>query len=340
MGERSETGKKTILRKGRIALVSMYLVLTSLLIQQHAYQVNFSESLIKRAQRHDRLLALQGDAPWAYRVLTPALAEAISTPLLFLGMSEHNAREYAYLSLRWVLIASLLLLFHRFCRRYLAQHWAFAGTLLLVSLHSPSFVHYWFQPSSPLDLLLWLMAVMLTLRGQFRWLPLMVFLGTLNRETAVFIIAIHGVLQLGREPLPRLLVRCTGLGLIWAAVFLGLRTVITPELWSTDKTPWQMLHSNLSGEWLFYALSFLGVWSLLPLLGWRRVPAELRRLALLMVPYLGLLMLYGRIREVRLLLPLAIPLIPASLIVLQQWLRDDQDDQPLTSPSPAPPERR
>ena len=103
MGEQGEAGAKATRQKGRAALMSMYLVLTTLLVQQHAYQVNFTDSLEMRAQRHDRLLALQGDAPWAFRVLTPALAEAISTPLSMLGLSEHNAREYAYLSLRWLI---------------------------------------------------------------------------------------------------------------------------------------------------------------------------------------------------------------------------------------------
>ena len=47
-----------------------------------------------------------------------------------------------------------------------------------------------------------------------------------------------------------------------------------------------------------------------------------------MVPYVGLLMLFGRIREVRLLLPLAIPLIPATMLLLRDWLAEEATDRP------------
>ncbi|MFT5683200.1 MAG: hypothetical protein ACI8RZ_004129 [Myxococcota bacterium] len=323
MGESASMGRTTTWKRGAVAIDGMYLLLASLLVQQHAYHINFSDAVALRAQRHIRLIALEGDAPWAYRLLVPAAAEAISIPLAALGIDADGAREYGYLSLRWVMTAALLLLFHRYCRRFLSVQWALTATLLLVALHAPAFMHYWFQPASPLDLLLWLMATMITLRGRNDWLPLIVFLGALNRETAVFIIAIHGILRLGHEPLPKLLLRCAGLGAIWAAVFVGLRQIITPQLWSTEKTVWEMFVRNLDVEWFFYALSFVGMWGLLPLLGWKKVPDVLKRLTLVMIPYVVLLMLFGRIREVRLLLPLTIPLIPAAFLVLQGWLAED-----------------
>jgi hypothetical protein len=324
MGQSGEPRRMTTWKRGAMAVDAMYLLLATLLVQQHAYHINFSDALPQRAQRHLRLIALEGDAPWAYRLLVPAAAQLLSIPLSALGLSEDDAREYAYLTLRWLMTAPLLLLFHRFCQRFVPTPWALCGTLLLVALHSPAYMHYWFQPASPLDLLLWLMAAMMTLRGRFDWLPLMVFLGSLNRETAVFIIAIHGALRLGHEPTGRLLARCGGLLAIWAAVFVGLRQLITPQLWATEKTAWEMLLTNLDVEWFFYALSFVGMWGLLPLLDWRRLPEALRRLSLVMLPYLALVMLFGRIREVRLLLPLAIPLIPASLIVLRTWLSEEE----------------
>jgi hypothetical protein len=53
-----------------------------------------------------------------------------------------------------------------------------------------------------------------------------------------------------------------------------------------------------------------------------------------MIPYLGLVLFFGRIREVRLLLPTTIAFIPATLVVLSQWLNDTHDaDRDLPPPT-------
>ena len=119
------------MKRGRAAVNAMYLVLALLLVQLHAYHVNFSDQLILRAQRHERLLALQGDAPWAYRLLVPACAEILSVPLAAIGLPEDEAREYAYLALRFCFLGSLLVLFDRYCRRFVSAQLALAVSHVL-----------------------------------------------------------------------------------------------------------------------------------------------------------------------------------------------------------------
>jgi hypothetical protein len=63
---------------------------------------------------------------------------------------------------------------------------------------------------------------------------------------------------------------------------------------------------------------FLGGLLVVPWSGWSRRPPELRRLALVLwLTYVPLQLVFGRIREVRLLLPLAIALIPLALLALR-----------------------
>jgi hypothetical protein len=118
--------------------------------------------------------------------------------------------------------------------------------------------------------------------------------------------------------------RCGLLGLTWAATFTGLRLVVGPASWVNERTPLSFLLDNLSRpNWIGFAAVFFGVLWWIPVLGWREFPRELRRLALLLTPYLVLQFLFGRIREVRLLLPLSIALIPMALLYIRARLGDD-----------------
>ena len=97
--------------------------------------------------------------------------------------------------------------------------------------------------------------------------------------------------------------------------------------WSHGSTPLGMLMANLTQPaWLFYAFVFFGVLWVIPFLGWRRWPRELRYLAVVMLPYLGLQMLFGRIREVRLLLPSSLVLIPMFLLYIREAYEGQRDE--------------
>jgi hypothetical protein len=83
---------------------------------------------------------------------------------------------------------------------------------------------------------------------------------------------------------------------------------------------------NLLPLWWVYAAGFLGAVWVLPWMGFRRRPPELQRMAIaLMATHLPLQLLFGRVREVRLLLPLAVALIPLALLRLQESEGPDRE---------------
>jgi hypothetical protein len=298
--------------------LALYLGLALLLVQLHGESINFGPKAGKRAERHEQIISGQGEAPWVYRLAVPWTAELSGRVVQLAGLPERRAVEWGYLIWRFVFTAGLFLLFHRYLGHWLPPPWPVAGTLLLVALHGPSYLHYWFQPASSLDLLLWVAAAVLTLEGRWRWLFPLILLGSLNRETSVFIALIHGALLWGRGPLRPLVLRMVGLGGCWALGFFAVRLWSDSGGWAHGSHPLGMLLANLGNPgWLLYALSFWGVLWLLPILRWSRLPVGLRALLLVSLPYLALQLLFGRIREVRLLLPLALALIPVLLLELR-----------------------
>ena len=80
-------------------------------------------------------------------------------------------------------------------------------------------------------------------------------------------------------------------------------------------------------EWQWYLVAFSGAWIGITAAGWRQLPTPLKRLVGVMVPYLGLIFAFGRIREVRLLLPATVAFVPAAMVSLERWLAvSDSDD--------------
>jgi hypothetical protein len=303
--------------------LALYLGLALLLVQLHGENINFGPKAGKRAERHEQIISGEGEAPWVYRLAVPWAAELTGQVVALTGLPERRSVELGYLLWRFVFTLGLFLLFHRFLGHWLPPPWPLAGTLLLAALHGPSYLHYWFQPASSLDLLLWVAAAVLTLEGRHRWLFALILLGALNRETSVFIVLIHGALLWRQGPLRPVLLRMAGLGLCWALCFVAVRLLSESGGWAHGSNPLGMLLANLSHPgWLLYALSFWGVLWLLPILRWSQLPIRLRALLLVLLPYLALQLLFGRIREVRLLLPMAIAFVPVLLLELRARLEE------------------
>lgn len=310
-------------RPGRLFLGALYLGLALTLVQLHAFMVNFGDDAHKRAHRHEQILEWQGESPWAYRLAVPAMAEGLSRVPRLAGHPARSSVEYGYLALRLVFTLGVLLAFHAWLEHWLDPPGALSGTLLLAALHGPAYAWYWFQPASEADLLLWLLAALAARSEGWRWLLPAVALGALNRETSVFMVLIYGAASLDRLPLATVLRRCAALFAVWAAIFVGLRVLVPTSGWVHGSTPLGMLRANLRHPgWLLYAITFFGLLWFVPAWSWDRAPRPLRALTVTLGPYLALQLLFGRIREVRLLLPLSLVLVPLGLRELNRLRHD------------------
>jgi hypothetical protein len=296
----------------------------------HGLIVNFGDHEADRAERHALVLSGQGEAPWTYRVAMPMLAEGVGRVASAVGVPQDRAVEAGYLFWRGVATVGVLLLFFRLLQSWVEPPWALAGTLLLAALHVPSYAYYWFQPDSPLDLLLWVAAATVTIEKREGWLYPMILLGGLNRETSIFVVAIHLALGWRRnaagsggwwEGNRRLILRCFVLVALWAAAIGAVRLVVGPVRWAHGATASGLFLANVTHiDWILYAALFLGVLWVVPFAGWKLFPPELKRLAWALLPYLVLQVIFGRIREVRLFLPLTVVLVPMAMILVRDRL--------------------
>ena len=324
-------------RRGRIAIAAVYLGLALSLTSFHAFQINFGPKEDLRTQRHTRIVAMEGgQQPWAYRVAVPTVAERRIEPVVrAIGADPDESREYAYLVVRFAATWLTLLLSHALIRRFTTEQMALSGTLLIGALHGPSVEHYWFQPASGPDHVLWLTTALLTLSRRDPWIYAVVFLGAFNRETIVFAIPIYLALRWGTESYRRTLERTLVMGLLWLLPFLWLRGTVELRYRPSPTVKEYAWRNFTDFEWQFYALAFAGAWFVVPLLGWKLLPRSLRALMGMMVPYLALVLAFGRIREVRLLLPTTVAFVPATMVVLNAWLRQGAEPMVRSESTPS-----
>lgn len=303
------------------SIIALYIGLATTLTAAHGYAVNYGPKQALRHERHERLARWEGEAPWAYRVLSPALARATGAALAPALPRSEDRREAGYLLQRWGFTLAFFLMFHRIIEVWLPTPWALAGVALAAALHGPAASHYWFQPDSPGDLALWAAAALLSLRGRGLWIAPLIALGALNRETAVFAAPLHLAVVWGTEPRARSLGRAALLVACWAGPTLALRRWIHPSGWAGGQGWAGALQENLAHtEWWLFALSFAGAWLWLPLRSPTPLPAALQRMIFALLPYLGLVLVFGRLRELRLLLPLSLAFVPAALWALRGQL--------------------
>ena len=208
----------------------LYLGLSLMLAAMHAMDVDLGTHEAQARQRHHAILAGHAQAPFAYRVLMPILAEGTKR-VLESAFPPDEALALAYVGWRFAGILAFFLLFHVYLRAWLDEAWATAGVLLAAALHPAAHHFYWYQPDSPTDLVVWTLAGVLTMAGRDVWLFPLIALGALNRETAVFAIAVHACLRWGREPRRTLIVRCAGLLATFTATFVVLHAAIGFRPW-------------------------------------------------------------------------------------------------------------
>lgn len=296
---------------GRSSII--YLALALMVSFYHFETINLPFAT-QRAEFHQGIIRGDFKSPYQYRVVAPWLVEVPSQMVdRVIDTSRGNrailVREIFYALQRAVAVFVLFAVFHLLLLTWFRPDIAFAGTLLFAGLHLFTYRSYYFQPSSPLNLLFLTIGAWLMARGEFKgWLYPLTIIGSLTRETFGLIVPIHlSFFGLKRTTLKHTI----GLFAVWAAVQIALRGIFGMR----PSFPLRPLSVNFHEVfWPFFLFSLLWV---IPLVGFRRLPSELRSMLLLFaLPLVLVNFIFGKVEETRLFLDLAIVLIPSTLLVL------------------------
>lgn len=267
------------------------------------------------AEWHRQTVAGEYLSPHQYRVLAPFLVQAVFNP------QTDSAIRTGYVLMHAVALPAMLGALYLYWKRWAGELAALAGVLFVVAYSPLMFAIYGLSLNNPLEIIILCSGLLWLLSGRAGVVfAALVVVGTLNRETALLLPLAYAALHLSEWKRPRVLVQAFSFFALWAVVFVGVRLIIGPvpdqiavaDVWKANtSSPWHMTN----------ALINLGVtvpvW-ILAALDWKTAPARLKRLALVGVPYLGLLMAFALWNETRLLLPLFALWMPLALRTLER----------------------
>lgn len=271
-----------------------------------------------RRQLQQQILQGAAEKPYQQRLLVPYLTAALETALRSLARVDAFFWSYAIFDFAAIFLTLLALFFY--LRGFFSGQAAVLGSLVASLSMLVGFRDHYFQPWSLLEPAIISLGLWAIIHNKHYLLAGLVFLGTLNRETGLFLVVAY---IFSWAPLPGLQ-REAGAGrklwsaallLIWSLVFFGTglafsdspRTISIQEIFQ---------HNIQSGSLLQAArqiLLFLGPVWIFGFLGYRHAPAFLKRMSWLAPAYLLVFMLFSIWYEVRLLMSLYPVLIPTAL---------------------------
>jgi len=255
-------------------------------------------------------------------VLVPFICEALIN-LLSAFFPSANSFLIVYLIYDSAAIMSLLLLLYFWVRIWFRSEQALVGVLFFAGIMPMALQYQYFHPWSYLEVALFSAALIAMRSERYICLIGIVAVAAFNRETALFIPLTFLMWHTDfRDSIgwkialnARAGFQFAVLLLVWAGIYFGLHYIrgVAPhalsmrELLDINTSPKNLMLSILNGG------LFLGVFSLLALLGYKYAPLQIKRLATMIPFYVGMILLWGIWLEMRMFMLIFPVLVPLAL---------------------------
>ena len=292
----------------------------------------------KRMEIHDSIIDRTALSPYRYRLLAPWLAEIAHRPLLA-SLEKPEALSLTYATFNGIVITFGMLCIFGYLRIWYQPIPALAGCLYVAALIPLAMADHFFQPWSWLQFGLFPLAILLIHRQKWILLGLVIFVGSVNRETGLFLALLYpaccfrprqGAAE-GLSPWQRWqpAVLAAGYLAIWAVVFLGLRIALghEPHMRSIAGF-WELnVDNHHVRDTILHMFLFFSGPVILAIFGVRNAPKLAIRALWIVPPYLAAFAIFSVWSEVRVLLPIQIMLLPLALAALTTPVTNSQDTQ-------------
>ncbi len=274
-----------------------------------------------RVVRLEHLAAVLGgeaEAPYRFRLLLPVVGDAIERVVGLLIESPGRRHIAAYALLHMTVFTGVFWAFRSLLARWFSPLAALTGCLML-ALAVPLTVTPSYPDGDFITLLVYVVGLLLITSRRDAWLPLLVLVGTLNREQTAFLVVLHALHLFANDELRtrRALLLLTASTAAWLAVYFGLRmgddsvSRFTPAYHLGRNTDVWRLQTTLP-LWGAEVLGF----TIFAAMAYRRSSRFFRLALLSLIPYAGLFAAHGLLWELAKFLPAHVVLIPMGLQTL------------------------
>lgn len=298
---------------------------------------------VERPQHAERMAVhrtiVDGTAPYQYRyrVLVPYAAEPLARALQHIPLFHGDAPAEGYAYGHWAFATAYLLLnlaalllflgmLFAVCRALFTTELALLGIALAAMVASFTFRDHFFHPWSFWEAALFAGGLWCVQTGRYGWFTFVVLLGAVNRETSVFLVLVFAFAAAPER------------GVAWSTWLRGAQARWVLASGVTWLAAWGAVHAlvgyapatftladaragnlaNLRYAARLNVLLFGPAWALVAVGLWRG-PRLVRRAALVLPFYLGLLLVIGFWWEIRYwltVLPILVPALLAGLVTV------------------------
>jgi hypothetical protein len=258
------------------------------------------------------VVAGTAEAPGRYRILAPYALEGLRR-LTGLAPREN------WVAFRWLCLFGALIVGHVYFSTWFDRSAAVFGNLVMASLLPLTFTNGWPNPDQFTELLLFTLGCLCVARQWHVAFLVVLAINAFNRETSIFLLLLYGLaLPITRQHV----VRTVSFGVIWAAIFVGLRWRLgyqSYDIWQwsrnvqflTPLPPNYDPYYRVYG-WFFAALIAPLAW--MSATTWAQQPRFLRVAAAVVAPALLVTgFLISSVIETRIFTPALPLLIPAAM---------------------------
>lgn len=305
----------------------VYLPLSLMLNEVH-YRTVDKPNYARQLQLHQEIVSSRTERPYNIRVLQPLAVQAL---IDWLPGKEQGKFLGGYTVFRILSFLVTFCLAEQVFAAFGSLAVARLCVLLLAAAHPFTFLVYYFQPSSVLDLACFTLGMWLILAGRHWPLIPLVILATANRNTSAFICLAYGLYHLDafwtpdRAARRRYVAVCLLLGLSWALEIGLLEWYFPTDRWCEGSRIGFVANLSDNKVWNYFLMMcaplVAGV-----CLGWRASTSAMRRMVIWAVVYLAVHLGMARAYEARYWLNLYVGLGPFCVWAYERFGRQGEGD--------------
>lgn len=318
--------------KQKIVTYLLYATLALSLTIVHHFKIDVTQ-INNQVCLHLGILKNTAPQPYNLRVLQPWLVEGATKIAAVVNIDYFTAFVLGYGTIRFISLFATFCLADALFTVFGGVLFAKLAVLFLAAIYPLSFLFYYYQPTSILDLAFLTLGVLLIVKNKNLLLLAAVMLfAALNRNTSIFILVFYAlwnfdtfVAAMKAKDKPKItayIAGCVILLVVWADIMYFLNLSYPSKTWSD--TPASCIAYNLTHPraWIVSALI---LWPVIAsfIFAWKQLSFKYKMLAAWCAVYLALHLVMGRADEVRLFLPLYIASAPVLAVALKKLKFED-----------------
>jgi len=322
--QRQATQQQTGWLRGNLAWLIILCVSLAIITSYYHHYIYISTPNME-ALSLDHLAVVKGEAsaPLQYRLAPYYIAQGIQYVAVSMGAPNTSKTLIAiYLWMRIVVLSVAYFTLLSFLGIWFDLKRAVLGLCFTVAVNPLAEFQYYHQPGDPWNYLFFILGFIAIVKRRDFWLWPLIFIGVPFRESIVLLIPAWFAARIGEMPPGRLIGWTIALLAAWLIPSAILRDIFGflgnyVEHRLTIRDIPSVLHYNLTRPegflvlFLYFNVLWLALFS-----GWKNLPRVIRRMFIIVPIFLVIHLVWGRLVEGRLYMPL----LPLFLVAGLNWL--------------------